>query len=172
MNVHKKQNILHLLILLIVGLASIIFLQTIISNSKDKKVEITSSTVKKYIFSNLNFSVEVPEGFKAQDTGITVIFSGMNGKIEVARNGTQFNTLDDYLLNSDNKSNIIVQEERVEKISNYETVQRIEGQGDKSKPKYKIYFIFVRSFVYTLSTDSEALYDDLDQIARSFRYTP
>lgn len=36
----------------------------------------------------------------------------------------------------------------------------------------KNYFIYVSDSVYSFSTSDKSLYDDLDQIAQSFKYIP
>lgn len=122
-----------------------------------------------YESKNLKFSIEVDKNFKIEDTGITVLLKNNDGEISIIRNGTQFSDLSSYLENSGNETSYKIEQMNVLTINNLNAVSRIE---ETRISRYKIYYIYVDNAVYNLSTTSGALFDDLDQIAESFRYTP
>ncbi len=118
----------------------------------------------------LNFSVELPPEFQTVDETNQITINSQSGKISVNRNGTNFDNLDDYVSDFDTKRNLIFSD--VEKISDspYESISRIVEFPDQGV-KQKSYYIYINNWVYIFSTTSEDLYDELDQIARSFKYT-
>jgi len=61
-------------------------------------------------------------------------------------------------------------EEKTTSINSLKAVRRevVLGTGEKRL----VYDIYAEGLIYTIFTDSPALYDDLDQIAKSFRYAP
>ena len=120
------------------------------------------------VSSNLKFTVDATNDFEEADTGIIFTLKNNEGEITVIRNGTQFGNLESYLKNLDSGPGYNVQDVDSMKINNLDTVSRVESTSNN---KYKIYYIFVNNAVYNLSTSSESLYDDLDRIAQSFRYT-
>lgn len=95
------------------------------------------------------------------------------GTIQIGKIGTNFDTLNGYI-NDLMEKNDLLSEGREELFINGSPVIRTVIKFPVSKAKdQKTYFVYpIEWTVYTLSTDSEALYDDLDQIARSFRYIP
>lgn len=95
------------------------------------------------------------------------------GIIQIGKIGTNFNTLNDYISDLIDKNDLL-SEVQEELFINGSPAIRTVIKFPVSKAKdQKMYFIYpTERTVYTLSTDSEVLYDDLDQIARSFRYIP
>lgn len=93
------------------------------------------------------------------------------GRIQVGKIGTNFDNVDDYVNNLAQKNSLLIVDKENLLIDDYPSVKStVTFPVSKSKNE-KTYFIYPTEWtVYTLSTDSEALYDDLDQIARSFRY--
>ena len=95
------------------------------------------------------------------------------GIIQIGKIGTNFNTLNDYISDLIDKNGLL-SEGQEELFINGSPAIRTVIKFPVSKAKdQKMYFVYPTEWtVYTLSTDSEALYDDLDQIAQSFRYEP
>lgn len=119
---------------------------------------------------NLKFSVSIPANFEIEESFTTVIFKNQNGEIIVGRSGTNFIKLEDYLEDLTRKNTATITNR-----------QYMDGKSDiikgkiqylKSKAQKEIYFIYSDNWVYSISTDSEELFDDLDRIAKSFRYAP
>lgn len=125
-----------------------------------------SSSSRTTFTSNLNFSIDVPEDVKVDEgyTGVSLLYP--EGKIIIGRTGTNYRTLDEYLSDLSKKNSF--------NLSNKESFEINSLPAAKLKVGNRLdYFIYGTEWtIYTFSTDSEALYGDLDQIATSFRYTP
>ena len=119
----------------------------------------------------LAFSMEIPSAFKVEEGATSVLISNGEAEIVVVRNGTEFSTLTNYLQDFDSRNKWEVIEEDELAISSYQDLARIFRRTSSSKTREKVIFIYVNYSVYKLSTTTESLFDDLDQIARSFRYT-
>ena len=125
-----------------------------------------------YKSQNLKFTIELPKGYQVEDQGIRVLISNSVGAIIISRNGTEFNDLSSYLDNFDNSTNLIKSKDENMKISGLDSRVRVFENSDVSLGVEKIYFIYVDNAIYKISTTIELLFDDLDQIAKSFQYTP
>ena len=113
----------------------------------------------------MDFSIIVPADYEViEKLGSANIIADGENNILIGRNGTNFNNLDDYIKNSRNnlEPRLLKRESMI--INGLETVSGVVNNE-------KIYFIYAQNVVYTLSTENESLFDDLDQIAQSFRYT-
>ena len=121
----------------------------------------------------MKFSIEVPLKFEI-DEKFTEVHLTNNAKegITISRVGTNFSNIDGYMNDLAIKNKI--NRENITKVN-------INGlNGIYGLIKYpgghvmgeKTYYIYVENWVYYISTSSEGLFGDLDQIARSFKYTP
>jgi len=119
-----------------------------------------------YNSSSQKFSVSIPSKFTIEDTYNLMILKNNIGTITVSSVGTNFESLDEYLIDLSIKNNFSLDNQERLTINSLPAIKlKIGSRLD--------YFIYGTEWtVYTLSTDSEALYDDLDQIVRSFKYTP
>ncbi|MEN9407099.1 MAG: hypothetical protein RLZZ455_315 [Candidatus Parcubacteria bacterium] len=165
MKVSNRKHLLHLSILILVGATFVILaavsVKSIPVNQQAFKIESES-----FIFSQLNFSIDVPSDYVIEEKYSLVILKSNVGEIAISNNGTNFETIDQYLNDLGVKNHFSLTDKEDLVINSYPAAKLIIG-------KRVDYFIYATEWtVYTLSTDSEALYDDLDQIARSFRYIP
>lgn len=110
-----------------------------------------------------DFSVTLPFDVKVEEDSSVVRLVYKEGEILIARNGTEFDSLSDYLsdpllgsVDAVNSRSLI--------IDSYEAI--VEEYVNSLA-----YFILTPNVVYSFSTDSPALYDELDAVAQSFRYT-
>jgi len=120
----------------------------------------------------MKFSIEMSSSFFANEESTRIIVNSADGQIYISRNGTQFDNLDSYLNNFDQNTVLELESDEKSKVDNYEARKRVFKKTDVSEKGEKIYFIYVDSFVYKISTTSPSLYSALDQIAQSFRYIP
>lgn len=118
----------------------------------------------------LEFSVSLPIGFQAIDETSRITINSSNSQISVTRNGTQFKNLDGYIKDFDSKRKLTAKDIENTTINGHESLSREVMFPDQNYTQ-KSYYIYVNNVVYVLSTNTQALYDDLDQIARSFKYT-
>ncbi|QQS38733.1 hypothetical protein IPM62_05100 [Candidatus Woesebacteria bacterium] len=134
-----------------------------VSSGKETKT-FTSSNV-------LNFSIVVPSEYDVTESVASVDIINSNNKISIIRNSTNHANLIDYLSYHDSLRNIENTLTIEEMIDGYESAARISHYTDIDK-HVKSYFIFINSDVYILSTEDEEMYEDLDRIAKSFKYLP
>lgn len=172
----QKGNILIILGVVIALLAGFIIYNNK-SNSKYQPPSTSQQTAtnnaeqtRTYQSKNLKFTITIPTNTQIQEknTYLDVVING--SVIDVVRNGTNADSLNIYLKDYDTKKNVQISDNNNLTINGYEANSRIEtniGSGIKQK----IYYIYTDNWVYAISTNSESLYNDLDQIAKSFRYT-
>ncbi|MBI2009663.1 MAG: hypothetical protein HYS86_00655 [Candidatus Chisholmbacteria bacterium] len=127
----------------------------------------TSNSSIKTFRSNqvMDFAIEVPSVFEITEKSSRVSFSGSKGAIYIDQVFTELNDLDTYILNSKNNLETRLEDREEVSINNLEAVSGFIGDR-------KEYLIYANGRVYFIFTDSPDLYNDLDQMARSFRYTP
>jgi len=118
----------------------------------------------------MDFEVEVPSGFSVEEKIIRVILTFEGNSIYLDKSSTNFDDLDSYIADLDSIDRVEVIEEKTTSINSLKAVRRevVLGTGEKRL----VYDIYAEGLIYTIFTDSPALYDDLDQIAKSFRYAP
>ena len=118
----------------------------------------------------LKFSVDLPEGFSAEEKLGQVTISSNDVTILITSNGTNFDSLEDYLnfLDDKNKNKVITAEEII--INGHGARKRTIVSPNDNAKQAKEYFILVDGRVFLISTESNTLV--LDQIAQSFRYMP
>lgn len=151
-----------ILFLVAAGFSSLSYLRNYKSFSTTSPSPVPKS--KTYHSDVMDFTVEVPSGFEIEEKFTIIKLTNNKGEILIAQNGTNYNTLKDYLndprLKEVNELSNLV-------FSNENETERAEGfLGEQ-----KVYFIYSNYRVYSLSTLNRDLYTALDQIAQSFRYT-
>lgn len=145
-----------------------------LSNITQTSNSIISQTnqIKTYQSKNLQFNIGPSNDWKIDEGNAFVNLNNNYGKINLSRIATNFYNLSDYLKDFDSKRTVKIDLEESLMIDGYDSIKRTENFTGGSIIKQKVYYIFIDSWVYSLSTSSESLYDELDQIAKSFRYTP
>ncbi|MBI4084532.1 MAG: hypothetical protein HY431_01360 [Candidatus Levybacteria bacterium] len=119
---------------------------------------------------NLKFIVLAPKNFEIEESFTSVIFKNEEGEIVLGRSGTNFKKLEEYLEDLSIKNRATITNRQYFNGQPNIVKGRIRYQNIQTEKE--IYFIYNDNWVYSLSTDSEALFDDLDEIAKSFRYRP
>lgn len=123
-----------------------------------------SSQTKTFRSETMEFEIEVPEGFEVEEKFTTVKLKNTKGEILIARNSTNFDSLEEYLNDSRLQSEKFVVNTYLE-INNLSSVEGFVGEQ-------KVYFLYASNNVYSISTPNKDLYIDLGQVAQSFRYIP
>ena len=180
----QKGNVIIILVLtvaIVLGVALYSQFQSVPKSSEPTPTPQTAQAVstsspepentKTFQSKNLHFSIQVSPNFQIKDDDTSVDLVSSDGQISIVRNGTNFNDLNSYISNFDSKRKLVSSNIKKVTINGFEALSRIvkfteEGVEQKS------YYIYINNNVYILSTTSESLYDDLDQIANSFQYTP
>lgn len=171
-----KQNsnklALRLTILVLVGFFALAYFVT--AGNKNNVGQYKQDDTQQAIFNSkyLKFSMILPGNFFANDETSRVVISSPNGQLYVNRNGTQYRDLSNYLDNFDERTNLIVADEEELNIDDNDAVMRIYESTDVAQNQEKIYFIYAENNVYKISTTDKELFDDLERVAKSFRYAP
>lgn len=178
MNKKKIKLFIYTAIVIVFSLIAVVYIITRSNGEQNVPYTTPSYTptqaTKERIYrsKNLKFSVIIPYYDNTIQEGQTYVDIKINGMlIEAVRNGTNFESLKEYVKDFDEKKRVQVTEEKDETINAYATISRLETNMTTGV-KQKIYYIFADSWIYSLSTSSESLFPVLDQIAQSFRYTP
>lgn len=167
----KNKNNLAILITVIVLVVAFVTVNKQNQSSTPPQTQVETNQIKTVYSKSLKFSIDVLSSSSITDAQ-TYLNITTNGKtIDIVRNGTNFSSLQTYLEDFDKKKIIIITNNESSIINNYQTVSRIETNPNNELVQ-KVYYIYVDNWVYSLSTSSEVLFGDLDQIAQSFRYTP
>lgn len=132
----------------------------------------TQPQTKTFQSKNLKFSIQISSSWSIEEGIAFINLASSEGKINVSRIATNFNHLSGYLKDFDSKRSIEVTKEKTLNIDGYNSIERIETFKTGPIIKQKVYFIYADGWIYSVSTSFEALFDDLDQIAQSFQYTP
>ena len=166
----KKGSSFTFLLIVFGGLLSILFIAVYFSKASNNSYNQTANTynsneTKIYESKNLKISMEVPPSSEIVENLGSLIIKSEGGKISIGQNGTNFNNLNDYIVNSRNnlQSRLLNRKELI--INGLEAVS---GDIDNEK----LYLIYTDYNVYHISTTSPELFGDLDEIAQSFKYTP
>lgn len=132
-----------------------------------------SQELRTFQSKNLKFSIQTPTDFETEEKFTRVTLSSTNNdEILVNRIATDFSNLEDHLNDLNKKNKVEVIEQKPIAINKYQALVRlIKYPGGPSQGE-RIYNILVDNWVYSISTSSKSLYDELDQIAQSFRYIP
>ncbi len=125
----------------------------------------TQKQIKTYQSKNLKFSVNFSGDFQIEERFNSVFLNSDNKMIIIERIGTNFSTIDEYLEDLGSKNKFMLKNKQKKQVNGAEAIMVYIGDE-------KNYFIYVSDSVYSFSTSDKSLYDDLDQIAQSFKYIP
>lgn len=170
---HKQlEHKITLIVVLLVLLSFFLYLTTVKSLTQAPSPSANSYPTQTIAINNyqsdlLNFSIDYPSTVRMElhDTTVTLFGTNSVDYIYISRASTNFENIQDYVEDLSVKNHFTV----VDRIQYQQYGQDIlTGIVDHDKT----YFIYIDGWVYTISTSSPELYDELDQIARSFRYIP
>lgn len=174
----EKGNILIILIMLAILAAGVLLyyktkLPKLSISQPSQKISTNSTEkIKTYRSENLKFILQIPDQWQVVEGRAFIDLISTDGKINISKIATNFEDLKGYTSNFDSKRKLDIKEEENLIISDYPVLKRIEILEGGSILQQKVYYILIDNLVYSLSTTSEALFDDLDQIAKTFRYIP
>ncbi len=130
--------------------------------------------LKTFKSTNLEFVIEMPARYKAEEeVGRIRIFDiEEKNNIYLARTATDFKSLSKYTEDLDyrNKPNILFENTLIIDDSDAKFIEY--DYPESAKNVQREYVIYVEGWIYSIYTDSKNNVHDLDQIAKSFRYTP
>lgn len=123
-----------------------------------------------YTNEEMSFSVNIPNKFLITESFglVTIKIPESEESIFIDYSGTNYDTVDKYLTDLEERNNSNVISSKTLTINGSEVAERLVKISQNET--HKIY-IHVKNYeVITMSTSSPSLYSDLDQIAQSFKY--
>lgn len=154
-----------LILLLVVGLVYIKY-NSFLQTEQITPSQPTISNLKTFKSSSImDFTILIPTSYSVEEKYGSATITASKGTIEISQNGTNFSNLDDHIKSLEKLNHISINQQGNITINGLSS--KIGTIGDE-----KTYFIYIPNKVYSISTKSNFLYSDLDQIAQSFRYTP
>lgn len=125
-----------------------------------------------YASKTLKFTIIFPSQFKVEERFTTASINSIEGEILLSRVATDFENIEDYLNDLSVKNRIKITNRENIKINSLDGIRGKIDYAPTTNPTKYAYFVYADNWVYSLSTSSPALFDALDTIAQSFRYTP
>ena len=142
------------------------------SSLNQNSFSVTTDSLQTYHSETLKISFNYPEKFQVETKSATVILKNDEGEIMINRFGTNFTTSEEYLSYIAKEHNFQVEDKKDQFINNLDALSFIKKFNNTSQSEKTYYFYPMPWTIYSLSTPVESLHVDLDQIAKSFRYTP
>lgn len=125
-----------------------------------------------YHSKSLKITIDMPDDISGTEDLGTIILKKNNaeGTIKISTNGTNNDSIEGYLYDIGDKNHLQITDKKNITIHNLNgIVAMLHGYKDTDKS----YFFYPAPWtIYYLSTSSPVLFNDLDQIAQSFRFTP
>lgn len=171
----KINNILFVSALFLVLVVALKYLTTVNKQSTNLTLELTPvppETTSELYSSELGFTIQIPSGYSVERYNSYIKLNNSVVAINISRNGTNFGDLKSYLKWFDStRKEIVIHDEQNTLINQLSVVVREEELKNKTI-KQKVYYLFTKGIVFTITSSSNVAYSDLDQIAQSFKYTP
>ena len=168
----KKNLLLPLLILGLLAILGFVIYRIFVNSTHDTSNQTITETFEPSVQSfnefhsdSLNIFLNIPTNFEIQDKLIDVVLRSGEGKIVIGRSGTNYSSLQEYWVNQPQTNKDGISQEKWLTIDGYEAVSA-------QLHNTRLYKIFIDGIIFTIETENPELYDDLEQIAQSFRYTP
>lgn len=123
-----------------------------------------------YTSKDFQMTLKVPEDYKVRDAFPILDIYKDDQVISIVRNGTNYQNIEEYLKDFDQKRKVNDSNRTREDRNDYEIIKRnIKGpDGDE----LRVIYLYIDNAVYIFSTSDESLYPILDQIVQSFEYKP
>ena len=169
LNLSKHKLILLIFFIVIV----LLYFKYYDSSTINDALNQTNQSIKVQNFHSLYwpFSFELPSDYKFKEELTYIDLYKGGKKINISRNGTNFDNVIDFVKDFDSKRTIVVESEKQQTTNNHRWIVRMEYLPNL-QIKEKVYLIYLDHNIYTFSSSSTELYNDLDQIVRSFKYLP
>lgn len=172
----QKGNVIIILVIIVILVAGIILSfkskSPLTQSSPQPTATSTSVQTKNFQSKSLKFSIDIPPNLEVEERITNVIFKQATMELKIARNGTNFEELDDFLKDLATKNKMTISNKESLNINGLTAVKgTVKFPGGPTTGELT-YYIKTDFAVYIISTANQPLFDDLDQIAQSFRYTP
>lgn len=132
-----------------------------------------TSEIKKFNSKFLKIFFSAPSGYGISENGNHISINNNFGEIIISRRGTNSNTIEGAVFEISDRGTMQVTNKQKMKINNIDVISCNIKSLVSDEPESKGYYFYpVPWTVFSITTNDAELFDDLDQIARSFRYEP
>src|SRR3989344_888421 len=176
--IKNNSNLIKVVIISVIGIIIVIIFPTIkpqINPSNENVTLSLPSELKKYHSNILDITINIPNDFSAKEIygNREILLEKDSDVIKIHRIGTnkKYKNTDEFLddiFGSDSTPKNI--EKKYITIDGFDVVKVDVKYTTSPNLDDRTYYFFINNGFYTISTTSQALYSDLDQIAQSFRY--
>jgi len=127
---------------------------------------------KTYHSKFLKITIDYPTDFELEERFGTITLKNTKGEIAIGANGTNYETVDEYLdyLSKVNKVSIINRQHIL--INELDSVKATIKHPKSNNPDREVYYFYINNGIHDVSTKDRSLYPELDRVAKSFRYEP
>lgn len=167
----KQKNNVLILVIIVATLATGAFVYYKSDTSQSESTRSTQQT-KTFLSKNLKFSINIPSNLLIEEKFTTITLKNDDVKITISRNGTNFEKLEESINDLHQKNKTLMFNKTSLNINGLTAIKGVLNNPSGSSSREFVYYIKIDNIIYVLSTKDESLYNDLDQIAQSFRYTP
>lgn len=171
----KGRSFAFLLFVLVISLTALleaVYINRVSNDSYSHLQANNSNETKEYKSKDLKISINVPSGFRIEDKFASISLIKTEGVINIGRNGTNFESIEGYLDDLSLKNRITITDKEKVMINNINAIRGVIKSSGGPQREDKVYFFYNNFAVYSIATSIPALFDELDEIAQSFRYTP
>lgn len=173
----KQRPSTHIFTLGVIGFILII-IAFVLLRQNTQQPPITSQPIvslmpmmREYHSEQFKYNFKYPGKFELDDKVLDVVLKNNDGEILIHQIGTNYKTIDGFLTSISTYNHFEVTNKENLVINNYPAVKYIAKFGISKDPDDQTYYIYPAPWtIFSFSTSSPALYADLDQVAKSFRY--
>ncbi len=168
-----------LIIVVIVGVVGYLLHRGALRTSITESTAIPSSQqqttpgLKAFQSSALEFVVELPTRYKVEEgAGRIKIFEDGKANIYIDRTATDWESLTEYFEDLKHRNSPKILHENTLSIDDSDAQVVDYDYPESPESVQREYNIYVEGWIYSIYTDSKILIQDLDRIAKSFKYIP
>lgn len=168
----------------LIGVAALFFIVIIILNQRpftkfqnpNNTLMPSSSpppTIKNFNSKFLKIFFSTPSGYDISENSNHISLNNNIGEIIISKRGTNNDTIEGAVFEISDRGTMQVANKQSMKINNIDVISCSIKSLVSDEPESKGYYFYpVPWTVFSITTNNSELFDDLDQIARSFRYEP
>src|SRR3989344_4274171 len=124
---------------------------------------ISTAQPEVYTSDLFKLKIVIPIDFNAEEKFNTITLKKENQEIRINRNGTNYSNLPDYIKDLSKKNKLSIEEINVEeKNGNQLVTTQYFTEPNKER---KTIFIYKDYFVYSISSDTPGLFNEIDEIS-------
>lgn len=160
----KNLKIIIAVVVLLFTSLSVLYVSQVFLKQNNKQKSVLLQTSKEYTSKFLKVTFTYPSNYTLEDRSSRITLSDPKGQIIIESNGTNYQTIDEYLDDLSQKNKFVISDKEKIDLNGKSAVR-----GNIGEEIY--YFIYSDNWtVITVSTKSRDNFDDLERIVQSFHF--